>query len=501
MNNRISTLKPFMWLLIVLILRFFFLSVVILKGDIALSPDEAQYWTWSQDLSYGYFSKPPGIAWQIALTTFLFGSTEWGIRFGALIIGSLIPVAIYRLARGSGFSSQIAALSGILMALIPLGMTGSMLAVTDGGMLLFWTLACKEFVVALRDNKPPHGALLGTIIALGALFKWSIFILLLVMIIWSFWMGRKWVKAMGIAFLFSLLGLLPSLAWNLSNHFVTFKHVSATLLGGDTSAAKSPGNLLEFIGAQAALLSPLFFIFFLLAIWKHLHIKDGMSRPLLFLFVVSLLVLFPASMALFEKVQGNWAVFVYPTAVIFTVYYMVEISKNGLKWYYGSLVLSVVLAVAILALPTIQAKGLFNSLQIPYKSDPFKNTLGWRNLALVLKEAGYDPNEHYLVSDNYQMTSLLSFYGPLQKRAYFLNLDQRRENQFSFWPGLSSEKKLSGFFVTVKETYKNKGVSQQEITKLKKIFKDVDPLPSQVIFKAYGRSEKEAFPIKVAGYN
>ena len=28
--------------------------------------DEAQYWLWSQDLDYGYFSKPPLLAWVIA---------------------------------------------------------------------------------------------------------------------------------------------------------------------------------------------------------------------------------------------------------------------------------------------------------------------------------------------------------------------------------------------------------------------------------------------------
>ena len=35
--------------------------------------DEAQYWLWSKDLSFGYFSKPPLLSWFIALVTFLFG--------------------------------------------------------------------------------------------------------------------------------------------------------------------------------------------------------------------------------------------------------------------------------------------------------------------------------------------------------------------------------------------------------------------------------------------
>src|SRR5436189_6292460 len=31
-----------------------------------LTEDEAHYWEWSRHLDYGYYSKPPGIAWVIA---------------------------------------------------------------------------------------------------------------------------------------------------------------------------------------------------------------------------------------------------------------------------------------------------------------------------------------------------------------------------------------------------------------------------------------------------
>src|SRR6266446_4955373 len=41
-----------------------------------LFPDEAQYWVWSQQLALGYYSKPPLVAWLIALTTGLFGDSE-----------------------------------------------------------------------------------------------------------------------------------------------------------------------------------------------------------------------------------------------------------------------------------------------------------------------------------------------------------------------------------------------------------------------------------------
>lgn len=41
-----------------------------------LGGDEAQYWSWSRDFAFGYFSKPPMIGWVIGLTTAVCGAGE-----------------------------------------------------------------------------------------------------------------------------------------------------------------------------------------------------------------------------------------------------------------------------------------------------------------------------------------------------------------------------------------------------------------------------------------
>jgi 4-amino-4-deoxy-L-arabinose transferase-like glycosyltransferase len=64
-------------------------------------PDEAQYWTWSLFPDIGYYSKPPGIAWQIAAGTVLFGHTALGVRFLALLLpiaSALVIRAIVKIA-------------------------------------------------------------------------------------------------------------------------------------------------------------------------------------------------------------------------------------------------------------------------------------------------------------------------------------------------------------------------------------------------------------------
>ena len=52
---------------------------------VTLYVDEAQYWTWAQQLDWGYFSKPPGVAALIALSTALFGDGLLGVKALAML--------------------------------------------------------------------------------------------------------------------------------------------------------------------------------------------------------------------------------------------------------------------------------------------------------------------------------------------------------------------------------------------------------------------------------
>ena len=51
-----------------------------------LYPDEAQYWYWSLHPAFGYYAKPPVVAWLIALTTGLFGDSELAVRLAAPLV-------------------------------------------------------------------------------------------------------------------------------------------------------------------------------------------------------------------------------------------------------------------------------------------------------------------------------------------------------------------------------------------------------------------------------
>lgn len=392
-------------LTLILLLKAFVLAAVILFYKIGLSPDEAQYWSWSQAIDWGYYSKPPGIAWQIWGTTALFGNSEFGVRFGALLIGFFLPLTVYDLARSAEQDERTSFWAAIVMAFCPLGFYLSLATTTDGGAILFLVLG---IATVMRCNYP----LAGVWIFLGALYKWTAFVLWPITLLFFLFVPkmRKWTILWGIAI--SLCALLPSIYWNLTHEWATFKHV------GGAINHKRGGNFFDFLGAQIGLLGPVFLVLLLISFFKQKTTKLWFCAAFPLLIGVYLFA------ALFNKMQPNWAAYLLPAG-------MVLIAWSGYRrWMHIGVWLSIALVALGLLFPHI----------------PFRQSLGWGKLAPALKQAGYQPGD-VLMGDKYQAASILSFYGPEKKRAYFFNVSDTRKNQFTYWPQL--EKGKTAFFVVI----------------------------------------------------
>lgn len=450
-----------------LLLKALLLSCIAWWAGIGLGPDEAQYWTWSERLSIGYYSKPPGIAWQIAAGTLFLGDTVAGVRLFAQIFGFLFPLIMYQIALKMGLSERQAYFTGLITAFSPLGWLASLFAITDGGLILFWSLALYFLISNLKENKTPDYLKIGAIIALGALFKWPIYLLWLLIFVAIPLIPVLWNRRMIGGIILSLSGLLPSFIWNASHNWVTFRHVEATIVQknlADTGATiLFAGNFWDFLGAQIALISPILFAILLGSVIFAIRNWKTLSDSLKLCFFVSIppLTIFLIT-ALFKKMQGNWCQFAFPGAILLIAWYG---SERWIKW---GLALSCTLVLLVFSLPLLQK----TELPLPFKINPFKHNIGWERLSPALSDAGYDPTKEFLFSDKYQTTAILWFYGPKQQPSYFLNLQNLRLNQFSFWPGMA-EKQVgkTGIFVLIEnEPYLSK---QREEVKEK--------LPKQLI--------------------
>ena len=253
----------------ILFLKALLMVWLVTSGTIGLGPDEAQYWTWSQSLDWGYYSKPPGIAWLIYFGTQIFGNSELGVRFGSILVGSLIPLAVYALARACRLQKETAFWAGLILAFSPLGILSSLFAITDVGMVFFWTLSCIVIASALAKGITPNYYLFGFLICVGAFFKWPIYLLwifpFLLMPVYSNLRSFHFIGGLFV----SLFGLLPSVIWNSQHDWATFQHVFTTMQGGHArEAGATPliqGNLFDFLGAQAGLLSPILFVMLIMA--------------------------------------------------------------------------------------------------------------------------------------------------------------------------------------------------------------------------------------------
>jgi 4-amino-4-deoxy-L-arabinose transferase-like glycosyltransferase len=417
-------------LLFLLLIRAALLGWVMSQEMIGLAPDEAQYWTWSQALDWGYYSKPPGIAWQIYLTTSLLGNTLLGVRLGALIMGSGLSFAVYAVARAARLEKRTAFWAAVVTMVSPLGVYLSIVATTDGGAILFLTLA----IVAIMRG-PSYG-LTGLCILAGGLFKWTAFffwpVVLLGLIFYK--SLRKWSLVGGI--LLSLCAFLPSVYWNSGHEWATFKHVGTTLVH------ISQGNFFDFLGAQILLLSPVYFI---LLIASYFYIQE--KRQLWIAATFPVFVLFYMGLAFFKKMQPNWAAFLYPPGFALIAWMGCErLNKRGMIYLHVGTVLALLMVMTAFAIPWLQQSGILLS----YKLNPFRQSVGWDRLASALIQTGYNPENDFLFADKYQNVSLLSFYAPGQKRAYYFNISHSRKTQFSYWPQMQEkEGGKTGFFVVL----------------------------------------------------
>ena len=453
------------------------LYVFIQTSGVGLMPDEAQYWTWSLFPDIGYYSKPPGIAWQIAAGTALFGPTSLGVRFIALLLpiaSALIVRAIVRQLANTS-DGWLAATAFILS---PLGMTGAFLATTDSGMVFFWLLAAYWYV-RLKD-RPARFFAAALFIAFGALWKWMAY---------SFWLvilaskpKREELSTVLAAMALSLIGLVPALLWNAEHGWEGMYHVSSTIFAQHTSHA--PGNPVSFFLAGVALITPGFFLLALPAF------KEPRARFLSLAIVIIWGGLFFLSM--FRKVQGNWAI--VAQALFFPLLGVVLSTKpSWQRWPYRAAI-SLALACQLFVLATPYA-GLFTIC-------PFKQGIGL-DCASALNEAGYIPGKDFLFADRYQTTSQLWFYGPNQAKTYFFNIKGLRHNHFNFWPGMRHEcLGRRGFFVSsVPYSEKVESHFSRYRKELLPYFLYVAQPQTYTLYSAWGVPVRRLIVILCDGYN
>jgi len=254
-------------------------------GSTPLVVDELYYWAWSRRLDAGYFDHPPAVAWLVALGGWL-GRTPLAVRLGPVLISSLALLLLLRHARHRWLF--LAAVAGA-----PLYALGGVLATPDLPLLAGWALALAGVARGDRTGWAVAGLGFG-LAGLGKLTGYGLPVLVLLAVPREW---RRWLGAMALA----LVCWGPNLAWNARHDWIAWRFQLDHGLGREPPG---PIGALEFLGAQAGLLTPVLFLACVLA-WRRGYHGDRVDR--LCWWTSAPVVAWFAFAATRSPAEANWA--------------------------------------------------------------------------------------------------------------------------------------------------------------------------------------------------
>ena len=379
----------------------------IASGATDLYPDEAQYWLWSLTPDWGYYSKPPVVAWLIALTTRLAGNdNELAVRMAAPLLHFGTAVMIYALAQRL-YDSRTAFWSSVVYATLPGVWVSAVIMSTDAPLLFCWSIALYAFVRAREPQGERWWWLVGIASGFGLLSKyamayWMISALLFLAIYRD---ERRHLPRFGAAMLLALLIYSPNFFWNWSHGFVSYHHTeqNAALSG----PLFHPDKFLAFFGSQFGVFGPVLFgALILLAVLGRRTLKDPRAAMLAFFALPTLAMMLVVSFL--SRAEPNWSAPTYLSATVLVVAFLLAEMPRILVW--GSVALHVVAAVAIVeAKPLTQLVGY----NLPGKYDPLHRLKGWRQLGTSIgRMLAENPGKHLMTDDRELMAALIYYVRP-----------------------------------------------------------------------------------------
>ncbi|OIN98938.1 MAG: hypothetical protein AUJ49_12095 [Desulfovibrionaceae bacterium CG1_02_65_16] len=455
--------QPGLWAFLIVVagaaLRLWFVST----SQLGLVQDEAQYWDWTRHLQLTYYSKGPLIAWIIRCGTFVFGDTELGVRFGAIVGMAVFPGLVWILVARL-WKRPVAALFALFaIAVAPLFQALGILMTTDNPFVLCWALAmialylCSTPDSQGRDRGLWPFALLAAAYGVGILAKYTMLGLAGLAVLHGLLLQRQallprrfWPRLVLALAVGVVIGFLPTLIWNMANGYVGYKHV-LYLIGIEGKGAERIIRLSrvpEYVGAQLGFALPWWFALTLIAGWRAArrcwsNPARRADQPIALEVVpATLLTVFFWPVTLFflawsfhTKVLANWNTVSFVAGSILCGLEIERImlsdfSSAGWRWVKAGFAASIVLTLFI---------HVHQMLPIPPSLNPANRLKGWQDMGQHMHEVVHsrfdDPSRVFFFSNVYDITAELAFYVPGQARAYCLWGPDRRMNQYDLWGG------------------------------------------------------------------
>ncbi len=384
-----------------ILLAFRLLALHASKVDLVM--DEAQYWTWSRDLDFGYFSKPPMIAWVIRATSETCGLSEACARAASPILYTLTSGLLFVIGR-TLFSARTGFWAAIIFVTLPGVSYASALITTDAPLIFLWTLMLFFWVMLVKHQSMGFAILLGIAIGTGLLAKQAMIYAVLCIACHAI-VSREAREALkgGRAIVAGLIAVAlfsPNIFWNAEHGWPTARHTGDNM--GWRAPYVHPFELLEFIGAQFALFGPILFAVLIRAAIRQVQDREDPRKTLLLCFSLPILVTLTIQ-ALLSRAHGNWAATAYPAATIFVTAVLLEQGRRTL--------LAISMALHIVVAAVIGIAPAFARSWQPFEQLLFlRSSIAWEETAdavrKILSEAPYGA----VLVDTRDLTAELLYY-------------------------------------------------------------------------------------------
>lgn len=422
-------------LLLLLLLTTAFRLIYI--NFIELVPDEAYYWDLSRRLQLSYYDHPPMLMYLISLFTSVLGVTEFVVRLPSVIIGSVMTILVYLLGKEL-FDERVGFYSALLTNITLIYSIGGILATVDTPFALFWLLASYFGVKAIKTGDGKWWYLKDIALGFGMLSKYIMVLFVPAFLIFlllskdnRYWLRRKEPY---IGSIIALVIFSPVVIWNAQNGWASFKFQLTH--GLEVKRAAGFPSFLEYIGSQAGILSPFLFIAcvwaMIMSFIEWLRKKDW--RYLFLTCTSSFVVLFFGYSSLRAKVEGNWAMSAYFTAMIALVSLYFKSGYQRKKVFATAVTATAVILTIFVHIQAV-------SPLITIKKDPTNELHRWKELGLEVGKVWNNIRQEegmgkglFLMATSHQLTAELSFYIPSNPYVYEL-AGEGKFNQYNMWDG------------------------------------------------------------------
>ena len=394
------------------------LTLVRLAGlhvsNVDLYFDEAQYWAWSRELAFGYFSKPPLLAWVIAAAENICGSSEACIRAPAPIFYFATSLIVYAIARQL-YDERVAFFASLSIALATGAVFSARIISTDVPLLFFWALALLAYVKLWAGGDARWSLTLGIAVGLGLLAKYAMiyFVLGVALAAWLDADARALLRrpALWVSLLIAAVVISPNIVWNIDHGLATFRHTGENIQGGGLKF--DPFKGLEFIAAQFMVFGPIVFAVLLAAMVRLSSPQLQRADRIMLAFAIPPLALVTAT-GFVTRALANWAATAFISAMVVVAALLVR--RQAWRWLAASVAIGVAAQIIFLAGDVLATRLTLPALA---NGDVYHRTLGWRALGEKAGGLARRSGARSIVADRRDDVASLLYYWRDQSEQVF----------------------------------------------------------------------------------